>query len=90
MNTSKDTLGQWRRQFDATSYFSGTESAMLKNLAIVVGLVAGLSACIPYGYNGYDSTGYGYSQPAYNGYSYNTPVYAPYSHGVGYYNGYHY
>jgi hypothetical protein len=42
---------------------------MLKNLAIVVGLVAGLSACIPYGYNGYDSTGYGYNQPAYNGYA---------------------
>jgi hypothetical protein len=48
---------------------------MFKNLAIVVGLMAGLSACIPYGYNGYDSTGYGYNQPAYNGYSYNTPVY---------------
>ena len=65
---------------------------MLKNLAIVVGLVAGLSACIPYGYNGYDSTGYGYNRPAYNGYSYNTPVYAPYSrtpffYGAGY-NGY--
>jgi hypothetical protein len=70
-------------------HFSGTESVMLKNLAIVVGLVAGLSACMPYGYNGYDSTGYGY-QPAYNGYSYDTPVYAPYSHGAGYYNGYHY
>ena len=52
---------------------------MLKNLAIVVGLVAGLSACMPYGYNGYDSTGYGYNQPAYNGYSYDTSVYAPYS-----------
>ena len=64
---------------------------MPKNLAIVLGLVAGLSACIgPYGYNGYDSTGYGYNQPAYNGYGYNTPVYAPYSHGVGYSNGYHY
>jgi hypothetical protein len=67
---------------------------MLKNLAIVAGLVAGLSACTPYGYNGYDSTGYGYNQPAYNGYSYNTPVYAPYSrtpffYGAGY-NGYRY
>ena len=74
--------------------FSGTESAMLKNLAIVVGLMAGLSACIPYGYNGYDSTGYGYNQPAYNGSSYNTPDYAPYSrtpfsYGTGY-NGYRY
>ena len=73
-----------------TSHFSGTESTMLKNLAIVVGLVAGLSACIPYGYNGYGSTGNGYNQPAYSGYSYNTPVYAPYSHGVGYYNRYNY
>ena len=67
---------------------------MLKNLAIVVGLVAGLSACIPYGYNEYDSTGYGYNRPAYSGYSYNTPVYAPYSrtpfyYGAGY-NGYRY
>ena len=67
---------------------------MLKNLAIVVGLVAGVSACIPYGYNGYDSTGYGYNQPAYNGYNYNTSVYAPYSrtpfsYGAGY-NGYRY
>jgi hypothetical protein len=57
---------------------------MLKNLAIVVGSVAGLSACIPYGYNGYDSTGY----------SYNTPVYAPdrrtpFFYGAGY-NGYRY
>jgi hypothetical protein len=83
-----------RPQFDATSNFSGTESAMLKNLAIVVGLVAGLSACIPYGYNGYDSTGYGYNRPAYNGYSYNTPVYAPYSrtpyYGGSSYSGYRY
>ena len=67
---------------------------MLKNLAIVVGFVAGLSACIPYGYNGYDSTGYGYNQPAYNGYSSSTPVYAPdrrtpFSYGAGY-NGYRY
>jgi hypothetical protein len=81
-------------EFDATSHFSGTESAMLKNLAIVVGLVAGLSACIPYGYNGYDSTGYGYNRPAYNGYSYSTPVYAPYSrtpyYGGPSYSGYRY
>jgi hypothetical protein len=67
---------------------------MLKNLAIVAGLVAGLSACIPSGYNGYNSTGYGYNHPVYNGYSYNTPVYAPYSrtpffYGAGY-NGYRY
>ena len=90
--------GNGRRQFDATSHFSGTESGMFKNLATVVGLMAGLSACIPYGYNGYDSTGYGYnqpaysSQPAYSGSSYNAPVYAPYSrtpfsYGAGY-NGY--
>jgi hypothetical protein len=72
------------------SHFSGTESTMLKNLAIVVGLVAGLSACIPYGYNGYGSTGNGYNQPAYSGYSYDTPVYAPYRHGVRSYNGYNY
>ena len=63
---------------------------MLKNLAIVVGLAAGVSACISSGYNGHDSSGYGYNQPAYNGYSYDTPGYAPYSHGVGYSNGYHY
>jgi hypothetical protein len=49
----------------------------------------GLSACIPYGYNGY-----GYNRPAYNGFSYNTPVYAPYSrtpfyYGAGY-DGYRY
>jgi hypothetical protein len=71
-----------------------TESAMIKNLAIVIGLMAGLSACGPYGYNGYDSTGYGYNQPAYAGSSYSTPVYAPYSrtpfsYGAGY-NGYRY
>jgi hypothetical protein len=94
MYLSKNALGQRRWQFDATSHFSGMESAMLKNLAIVVGLVAGVSACIPYGYNGYDSTGYGYNQPAYTGSSYDTPVYAPYSrtplsYGAGY-NGYRY
>ncbi len=64
---------------------------MLKNLAIVLGLVVGLSACVaPYGYNGYGyngygntgygntgygNTGYGYNQPAYYGYGYNTPLY---------------
>jgi hypothetical protein len=49
---------------------------MLKNLAIVLGLVAGLSACVgPYGYGGYGNIGYGYNEPAYYGYSYNTPVY---------------
>ena len=86
----KDALGQWCRQFDATSHYSGAESAMLKNLAIVVGLMAGLSACIPYGYNGYDSTGYGYNQPAYNGYRYNTTVYAPYGRTLYYGPGYNY
>ena len=35
---------------------------MLKNLAMVLGLVAGLTACTgPYGYSGYGNTGYGYS-----------------------------
>jgi hypothetical protein len=49
---------------------------MLKKLAIVLGLVAGLSACMgPYGYNGYGGTGYGYNQPAYYGYDYNRPAY---------------
>jgi hypothetical protein len=63
---------------------------MLKNLAIVIGLTAGLSACIPYGYNGYDSTGYGSNQRAYNGSSYNAPYSrTPFSYGAGY-NGYRY
>jgi hypothetical protein len=52
---------------------------MLKNLVIVLGLVAGLSACMgPYGYDGYDNGynglayyGYGYNGPAYYGYGYN-------------------
>jgi hypothetical protein len=61
---------------------------MLKNLAIVVGLVAGLSACIPYGYNGYDSTGYGYNEPASNGF-YAPDRRTPFSYGAGY-NGYRY
>ena len=48
---------------------------MLKNLAIVLGLAAGLTACMgPYGYSGYGNTGYGYGR--YNdagdtGYGYN-------------------
>jgi hypothetical protein len=56
---------------------------MLKNLAIVFGLMVSLSACMgPYG--GYGA-GYGYNKPAYYGYGYNTPVY----YGAGY-NGYRY
>ena len=44
---------------------------MLKNLAIVLGLVAGLTACTgPYGYSGYGNTGYGYSARD-SGYRYN-------------------
>ena len=35
---------------------------MLKNLAMVLGLAAGLTACMgPYGSSGYGNTGYGYS-----------------------------
>ncbi len=44
---------------------------MFKNLAIALGLMAGLAACVgPYGYNGYNGyngyggAGYGYGQPA--------------------------
>ena len=62
---------------------------MLKNLAIVIGLMAGVSACIPYGYNGYDSTRYGYNQPAYGGSSYAPYSRTPFSYGAGY-NGYRY
>ena len=48
---------------------------MLKNQAIVFGLLAGLSGCAaPYGYPGYGNPGYGYAQPAYYGYG-NGPVY---------------
>ena len=44
---------------------------MLKNLAMVLGLVAGLTACMgPYGYSGYGNTGYGYSARD-SGYRYN-------------------
>jgi hypothetical protein len=52
-------------------------SSMLKKLVVVLGLVAGLSACA----GPYDNTGYGYNEPAYYGYSSNTPVY----YGPGYY-----
>ena len=48
---------------------------MLKNLAIILGLMTSLSACVaPYGYPGYGDPGYGYGPPAYYGYS-NAPVY---------------
>jgi hypothetical protein len=51
---------------------------MLKNLTIVFGLVAGLSACAaPYGYTGYGNTGYGYAEPAYYGPVYYGPGYYP-------------
>jgi hypothetical protein len=44
---------------------------MLKNLAMVLGLVVGLTACTgPYGYSGYGHTGYGYSARD-SGYRYN-------------------
>lgn len=52
-------------------------SPMLKKLVIVLGLVAGLSACVgPYG-----DTGYGYNERAYYGYGSSTPAY----YGPGYY-----
>ena len=51
--------------------------SMLKKLVIVLGLVAGLSACV----GPYDNTGYGYNEPTYYGYRSNTPVY----YGPGYY-----
>jgi hypothetical protein len=61
---------------------------MLKNLAIVLGLVAGLSACVgPYGYDGYGGTGYGYNQPAYYGYGYNRPAYYGYGYNTLGYSG---
>jgi hypothetical protein len=66
---------EWRPQPDATSHFGGKVLSMLKNLAIVFGLLAGLSGCAaPYGYPGYGNPGYGYAQPAYYGYG-NGPVY---------------
>jgi hypothetical protein len=55
---------------------------MLKNVAIILGLVVGLSACMgPYGYNGYGQTEYGYYRPAYYGYDIDTPVYYGRSYG---------
>jgi len=58
--------------------FAERNSPMLKNLAIVFGLVAGLSACAaPYGYPGYGDTGYGYNEPAYYGPVYYGPGYYP-------------
>jgi hypothetical protein len=65
-------VGLWRSQSDATSFFCRTEkSPMLKNLMIVFGLVAGLSACAaPYGYTGY-------AEPAYYGPVYYGPGYYP-------------
>jgi hypothetical protein len=48
------------------------ESPMLKNMMIVLGLVAGLTACMsPYGYSGYGNTGYGYDGHSNAGYGYN-------------------
>ena len=45
---------------------------MLKNLAIVLGLMTGLAACMgPYGYSGYGNTGYGYDGHGTAGYGYN-------------------
>jgi hypothetical protein len=53
---------------------------MLKNLAVVLGLMVSLSACMgPYGYSGY-GTGYGYNRPANYGYGYGTPA----NYGYGY------
>ena len=57
--------------------FAERKPPMLKNLTIVFGLVAGLSACAaPYEY-----PGYGYTEPAYYGPAYYGPVY----YGPGYY-----
>jgi hypothetical protein len=51
---------------------------MIKNLTIVFGLVAGLSACAaPYGSTGYGNVGYGYNEPAYYGPVYYGPGYYP-------------
>jgi hypothetical protein len=62
----------------ATSYFWEWKISMLKNLSIVFGLVAGLSACAaPYGYGGYGNAGYGYNEPAYYGPVYYGPGYYP-------------
>ena len=49
---------------------------MLKNFAIVLGLVICLSACMgPYGYDGYGNTRYGYDRPGNYGYGHYTPGY---------------
>ncbi|MBV9202225.1 MAG: hypothetical protein JO320_09820 [Alphaproteobacteria bacterium] len=47
---------------------------MLKNLAIVFGLIAGLSACAA---PPYPNAGYGYNEPAYYGPVYYGPGYYP-------------
>ena len=53
---------------------------MLKNFAIILGLVTSLSACVgTFGYDGYGDSRYGYNGPANYGYGYNAPVY----YGVG-------
>jgi hypothetical protein len=49
------------------------EITMLKNLAIVFGLVAALSACAA----PYPNSGYGYNEPAYYGPVYYGPGYYP-------------
>ena len=60
----------------SASHFQETESPMLKNFAIVLGLVIGLSACMgPYAYDGYGNTRYGYDRPGNYGYGYYTPGY---------------
>ena len=54
---------------------------MLKNLAMVLGLAAGLTACMgPYGSSGYGNTGYGYSARD-SGYRYNRNDDARYGYG---------
>jgi hypothetical protein len=53
--------------------FAERKSSMLKNLTIIFGLVASLTACAaPYG-----NAGYGYSEPAYYGPVYYGPGYYP-------------
>ena len=54
---------------------------MLKSLAMMLGLAAGLTACTgPYGYSGYGNTGYGYSARD-SGYRYNRNDDAGYGYG---------
>ena len=65
---------------------------MVKNLAMVLGLVVGLSACADpyYGYHGSGSDGYGYHGSGFGGSGYNGFGYNGYGyHGPGY-NGYGY